>query len=158
MAQPVARVLGQTAARRRRLKPATTRSCSDRKHRKRLANGELIADDLFGQGERVAKFGRIFSAGLGHGGLAAAAASHDLGHLADQFARVQPFFTRSSVTAAMSCTLPSSAQPTTTTALAAFCRSRSTCCRICSSGPEGISPTMILRPADFLGACQQVVG
>src|SRR5207249_4102864 len=57
-----------------------------------------------------------------------------------------PFLTRSSVAAATNCTLPSSTQPTTTTALPAFWRRRSTCCRICSCGPVGSSPTMILAP------------
>src|SRR5262249_5929373 len=57
-----------------------------------------------------------------------------------------PFFTRSSVPAASRPTLPSSDQPMTTTELGAFCRRRSTCCLSCSSGPAGISPTIMREP------------
>src|SRR5947207_5337128 len=38
------------------------------------------------------QFFRLFAAGLGHGGLAAAPAAHDLGYLPHQLPCVQPFF------------------------------------------------------------------
>src|SRR5581483_10055730 len=50
---------------------------------------QSLTDQRPGQGEGLAELAGIFAAGLGHGGLAAAAAAHDLGDLADQLAGVQ---------------------------------------------------------------------